>query len=133
LGQWYLPSVLLVLPIPLLASTHVVVARFVAESPRSRYLLVACGVVLAGGILGLAFFRIPLWASIVLAAPLYQFAVVRYSYRRFVRRFHREPVDVVLNFDGDLKHDRSLVMGYAIFGILVPMSILGWSVWSSGA
>ena len=117
------------LPIPLLASAHVAVARSISVSLGSHFLLVAAGLLAVGGCLAVVSASAPFWFFVLLMAPLYQALVVRYLYRRFVNRFGRDPVDVVLNFQSGLVHDRSLTMGYLLLGLFVPFGVLAWSVW----
>jgi len=126
-------SALVLLPIPLGASAHPSIARFMSVLPGSIVFFGATGVTCLAGVTGFLVGSISVPGAIILCSPLYQVLVISYTYRRFVVKFDREPVDVAFNFKAGLKSDRSLVMGYGLFGLLVPFSLYSWSIWGSSS
>ena len=85
------------------------------------------------GVTGFLVGSISVPGAIIMCSPLYQVLVVSYTYRRFVANSDREPVDVAFNFKSILKPDRNLIMGYGLFGLLVPVSLFFRSIWSSSS
>lgn len=121
-------SALVLLPIPLGASAHPRIARFMSVLPGSIVFFGATGVTCLAGVTGFLVGSISVPGAIILCGPLYQVLVISFTYRRFVAKFNREPVDVAFNFQSGFKSDRILVIGYGIFGLLVPISFYFWAI-----
>ena len=126
MGIDFSPLMAMVLvPIPLLA-TYPKIAKFIATS---GYLRAATGAFAIAGTAALLVTAVPPFVTVLLVAPFYQLIVVRMLYGRFLERRGREPKDAAFNFEPGLVHDRSLAMGFGLFGLFPPLGALAWCVW----
>ncbi|MBU2678615.1 MAG: hypothetical protein KJP16_16205 [Gammaproteobacteria bacterium] len=113
----------LFIAMPAVATLPVLCRFLLRRLPVVLFALAASIGVATWGIIAWRYGQIAFSQAVVLATPLYQFAVVAGSYHAFVQIFDREPVDVMLNFSDGLGWDRLFAVLVSMLAFLVPANV----------
>ncbi len=71
-------------------------------------------------------------ASISCLFPIYHFSLYRFMHRRFVKKYHREPVNASMNWSPDIGPDRVFAISFFFMSIFSSFAVISPILWGTG-